>query len=168
MYDLNEFRKEKDSFFGQGPNSPLSHELQHEFQGLNYFPENPNLRFEIEVEPFPEKEHVQMQTSTGDSNEYLRFGKFQFDVEGETAELTLFTTDDGETFLPFVDSTSPVESYGAGRYLELEHVKGKTYLVDFNLAYNPWCAYSPNYSCPFPPAENRINVPIKAGEKNFS
>jgi hypothetical protein len=69
--------------------------------------------------------------------------------------------------VPFADATSGTETYGAGRYLELEHHHGDLYHVDFNLAYNPWCAYSPNYSCPIPPKENRLQVPIRAGEKDF-
>jgi uncharacterized protein (DUF1684 family) len=125
------------------------------------------LRLEVEVEPFLEQVTVEMGTSTGDFNQYIRFGRFTFDVDGVEAELTLFTSADGETFLPFVDATSPDETYGAGRYLELEHINDNRYLVDFNLAYNPWCAYSPFYSCPLPPEENRLSVPIEAGEKNF-
>jgi hypothetical protein len=168
MSGLQEFRKEKDRFFQQDHNSPIAHEERDDFQGLNYYDEDPDLRFVVEVKPFPEQEEVQLQTSTGEFDRYFRYGRFQFEIEGEKAELTLYTSEDSHPFLPFVDSTSPKETYGAGRYLELEALGEDRYLVDFNLAYNPWCAYSPFYSCPLPPDENRLTVPIRAGEKNYS
>jgi uncharacterized protein (DUF1684 family) len=87
-------------------------------------------------------------------------------VEGQPVELTLYKDSHG-FFLPFVDSLAGKETYGAGRYLEPEALGEGKFLVDFNLAYNPWCAYSPMYSCPLPPDENRLTVPIRAGEKDF-
>lgn len=168
MLSLLEFRKEKDRFLEWDEHSPIPHEQRHEFKGLKYYPEDLGLRFEVEVVPFQEQELVQMQTSTGEFDQYIRYGRFQFDVDGETAELTLFTSEQGDTFLPFVDATSPRETYGAGRYLELEKLGENRFMVDFNLAYNPWCAYSPSYSCPLPPDENRLTVPIRAGEMNYS
>lgn len=168
MSELLEFRKEKDRFFKHHESSPIDHEGRHTFKGLKYYPENPDLRFVVEVKPFQDQEQVQLQTSTGVFEQYIRYGRFQFEVDGEAAELTLFTSEDGSSFLPFVDATSPQETYGAGRYLEVEKLGENSYLVDFNLAYNPWCAYSPYYSCPLPPDENRLIVPIRAGEKNYS
>jgi uncharacterized protein (DUF1684 family) len=162
-----QYRKEKDNFFKYHDGSPIPREQRDDFNGLSYYPENPDMRFEVEVIPFKDQVPVKIQTSTGDISEYIRFGRFMFEVEHEEAELTLYTSADGETFLPFIDTTSPDETYGAGRYLELEHISENTYLVDFNLAYNPWCAYSPFFSCPLPPIENRLKVPIRAGEKNY-
>ncbi|MEE9599831.1 MAG: DUF1684 domain-containing protein [Anaerolineales bacterium] len=167
MIDLTDFRKQKDSFFEADHHSPLSMEQKQNFQGLSYFQENPALRFDLEVEPFDEHNQVQMQTSTGEIKDYLKYGRFRFEVEGITTELTVYTSDDGEAFVPFKDKTSGKETYGAGRYLELEHQNGNHFQVDFNLAYNPWCAYSPDYSCPIPPEENRLSVSIHAGERNF-
>ena len=86
---------------------------------------------------------------------------------GEGAELTLFSGPHGY-FLPYVDSQAGNETYGAGRYLEPEKLPDGKFLVDFNLGYNPYCAYNELYSCPLPPGENRVNVPIRAGEKSFS
>ena len=168
MFDLSDYRKQKDDFFEKDHHSPLSTDQKQDFQGLRYYPENTTLQFDTEVEPFSEKKHVQMQTSTGDLQEYLKYGKFGVEVDGVSAELTVYTSGDGEAFLPFTDFTSGKETYGAGRYLELEHLGGNQFQVDFNLAYNPWCAYSPAYSCPIPPAENRLSVPIHAGEKDFA
>jgi uncharacterized protein (DUF1684 family) len=168
MTELEEFRKEKDEFFKSDPRSPLSREQRRDFEGLNYYPENDPLRFDVTAEPFTEHSHVQMQTSTGDVQDYVKFGTFQFEVDGQPAELTIYASEDGEAFVPFADATSGTETYGAGRYLELEYLGENRFHVDFNLAYNPWCAYSPDYSCPIPPKENRLQVPIRAGEKDFA
>lgn len=166
MASLSEFRKAKDDFFANHPNSPLTPEQKVNFKGLNYFSENPNLRREVEVEPFPEQEEVQMPTSTGEVKSYTRYARFSFEVDGKPAELTLYNSPSG-LFLLFVDSLAGSETYGAGRYLEPEPLPNGKILVDFNLAYNPYCAYNDMWSCPIPPAENRLNVPVRAGEKNF-
>ncbi len=83
MNDLDEFRAEKDEFFGKHPQSPLTNEQKMVFRGLSYFPENPDLRLEVKVEEFPEKESFEMQTTTGDVQSYERYGKFRFTVEGQ-------------------------------------------------------------------------------------
>ncbi len=167
MANLTEFRKQKDWFFENDQHSPLPAEQKETFQGLIYYPENLQLRFDAQVEQFEEQVKIEIQTSTGDLQKYTKFGSFQFDIDGESAKLTIYTSADGGAFVPFVDATSGNETYGAGRYLELEHLGENKYQVDFNLAYNPWCAYSPFFSCPIPPQDNRLTVPIRAGEKNF-
>jgi uncharacterized protein (DUF1684 family) len=167
MSALTQFRQHKDHFFKTDAHSPLSVEQKRDFKGLTYYPENPDLRFEVKLEPFGNQERVRMQTSTGDVQDYIKYGRFQFEVNGESAALTVYTSDHGDMFVPFTDATSGSETYGAGRYLEAQQVDSDRIYVDFNLAYNPWCAYSPAYSCPIPPAENRLKVPIRAGEKSF-
>jgi uncharacterized protein (DUF1684 family) len=164
---LEEFRQEKDEFFRRDPHSPLSHAQRHHFTGLNYYPENPDLSFEVELDRFNDPKEITMQTSTGDMQRYLKMGTFSFEVDGQEAMLTVYGSEDSDAFVPFVDATSGTETYGAGRYLDLEWLGGDRFVVDFNLAYNPWCAYSPDYSCPIPPKENRLTVPIRAGEMNF-
>lgn len=166
MSTLEAFRKAKDEFFARHPQSPLTPEQQRHFTGLAYFPENQDLRLEVEVERLPDQQQIQMQTSTGDLQTYVRYGRFRFTVNGQQAELTLYAGPHG-FFLPFVDSLAGVETYGAGRYLEPEQLPDGKFLVDFNMAYNPYCAYNELYSCPIPPAENRLQVPIRAGEKIF-
>lgn len=167
MSTLEEHRKLKDEFMAQDPHSPLTPEQKENFTGLNYFPENPDLRLEIDPAPFEEQQKVQMQTSTGDVQTYTRYGRFSFEVDGQPAELTLFASPHG-FFLPFVDSQAGEETYGAGRYLDPPQLPNGKILIDFNDAYNPYCAYNELWSCPLPPAENRLNAPIKAGEKNFN
>ncbi len=166
MSDLEAFRKAKHEYFASDANSPLTPEQREHFKGLSYFPEDPALRLEVEVKPFPNQEQVQLPTSTGDVRTYTRYGRFSFQVEGNQAELTLFNSPHG-FFLLFVDSLAVAETYGAGRYLEPEQLPNGKFLVDFNLAYNPYCAYNEMWSCPIPPAENRLAVPIRAGEKIF-
>lgn len=166
MNELQTFRAQKDNFFATDPQSPLAHEQRHQFDGLEYFPENENLRLLVEVEELPEREQIWMQTSTGDVQPFLRYGKFNFTVDDHEAELTLYFNDHG-FFLPFSDSLAGEETYPAGRYLEPDLLPDGKFLIDFNLAYNPYCAYNEQYSCPLPPAENRLSIPIRAGEKIF-
>ena len=147
MTDLDDFRAEKDDFFGRHPQSPLTREQKREFKGLAYFPENPALRLEVPVEQFHPKDTIEMQTSTGDVQTYQRYGRFKFNVDGQEAALTIYSGENGY-FLPFADALGGAETYGAGRYLEPEPLGGGRFLVDFNLAYNPYCAYNPNWSCP--------------------
>ncbi len=166
MSELSHFRNEKDEFFRSHPQSPLTHEQRHNFDGLKYFDENPDLSLVVEVEEFSEKETIQMPTSTGDIQVYQRYGRFKFEVNGEEAELTIYSGEHGY-FLQFADSQAGKETYGAGRYLEPEPMGGRKFQVDFNVAYNPYCAYNDMYSCPIPPRENRIKVAVKVGEKVY-
>jgi uncharacterized protein (DUF1684 family) len=166
MNELTQFRREKDNFFRNDHHSPLSEEQKRDFEGLNYFPENPELEFELDINPFEVTEQVQIQTNTGDVQMYDRLGKIKFEVDGEPAELTIYANEHGY-FLPFADSLAGQETYGAGRYLEPIPLTGGKVLVDFNLAYNPYCAFNERWSCPITPPENRLNVPIQAGERVF-
>ncbi len=166
MSELQEFRANKNEFFARHPQSPLTSEQKRAFRGLDYFDENADLQLEVRVEKFPEQKQVMIQTSTGQPQTYTRYGKFKFSVDGQEAELTLYSSDNG-FFLPFADSLAGEETYPAGRYLEPDPLPGDRFLVDFNLAYNPYCAYNEMWSCPLTPPENRLKVPIQAGEKMF-
>jgi len=166
MSELELFRKEKDEFFRESHESPLLPEQRAAFGGLSYFPEDPAFRLAVEVSRFPEEKEVKIQTNTGDVQTYRRFGRFVFEVEGQPAELTIFENENGY-FLPFADSLAGRETYGAGRYLEPERQADGRFEVDFNLAYNPYCAYNEHWSCPITPPENRVKVPIRAGERIF-
>jgi uncharacterized protein (DUF1684 family) len=167
MTELENFRAEKDRLFAGHRQSPLTGEQKRQFTGLSYFPENPDLVFEVKVDEITPRVPVAMQTSTGDIQPYERYGSFSFKVDGQAAQLTVYANPDGGYFLPFVDSLAGQETYGAGRYLEPERQEDGRFLVDFNLAYNPYCAYNDDWSCPITPAENRLKVPIRAGEKLF-
>ena len=169
MSELDEFRRLKDEFLRDPRQSPLTQEQRQQFKGLSYFPENPALRLELPLERDPQPERIKMQTSNGAVQDYLKVGQIRFHVDGQEVALRVYELeeDPGSYFIPFVDATAPAETYGAGRYLEPEVFDGDQLLVDFNLAYNPYCAYSDRWSCPVPPAENRLKVRIEAGEKKF-
>jgi uncharacterized protein len=166
MTELDEFRAQKDAFFKTHAQSPLTPEQQQAFEGLHYFPENPALRLVVPVEACADQEAIVMQTSTGDVREYIRYGRLQFSVDGQAVELTLYVDGDAY-FLPFADALAGEETYGAGRYLEPEPAGDGQFVIDFNLAYNPYCAYNDDWSCPITPRENRLAVPIRAGEKTY-
>ena len=165
MAELEDFRNRKDEFLKNGAESPIPVEERSSFSGLKYFPENPTLRFGVPLAQVPE-EKIEFETSSGEKKIFQRIGKLDFSVEGQPAQLTLYQAESGSYFLPFRDATSGPETYGAGRYLEVEEKDGKIDL-NFNYAYNPYCAYTSGYSCPLPPMENWLKVPIAAGEKKF-
>lgn len=168
MSELTDFRKAKDVFFKTDDQSPLSREQRKTFTGLRYFPENPNLRFEVSLEKTAAPERVAVATSTGDEQEFWHVGQIQFAVQGQKAALQVYqSTRGGDYFIPFVDATAPEETYGAGRYLEPEELPEGRLRVDFNRSYNPYCAYNDQWSCPLPPHENRLKVRLEAGEMKF-
>jgi uncharacterized protein (DUF1684 family) len=169
MSEIEEFRKAKDHFFKTAAQSPLTPEQRKRFTGLHYFPENPALHLELPLERYAQPERITMQTNTGTAQEYFKVGQVRFQVNGADATLQVYESVDqpGSYFIPFVDATAPMESYGAGRYLEPEEIRDGELLIDFNLAYNPYCAYNDRWSCPFPPAENRLKIRIEAGEKKY-
>lgn len=164
MSQLDDFRAAKDEFFAT-PHSPLDPEDN--FSALSYFPESDDLRFELQLEPAAGGE-VTIGTSDGQTRTYQRAGLVRFAVDGTDVELTLLhhIGDDGY-FLPFRDTTSGKTTYGAGRYLDVDDTEGGLVSIDFNLAYNPYCAYSEAYSCPLPPTENWLPVAIEAGEMTY-
>ncbi len=159
---LTALRRHKDEFFRNDPHSPIADRAT--FGGLRYFAPNPQLDLRLEVLPAP-GDGLTLATSDGRQRTYQRAGLIQFAVHGQPVALTLLASDGRPGFfLPFRDSTSGRETYGGGRYLDLEPAVGGVVSVDFNLAYNPYCAYDEHYSCPLPPAENWLAVPIEAGE----
>lgn len=172
MNELTHFRRQIDEMMAHHPQSPLDEEQQDEFTGLAYFDPHEGLVYEVEVERFGDDEPLlEMETSTGEVRPFRRWGRFHFTVDGQPASLTIYFDGNG-LFLPFKDATNGKETYGAGRYLDndrpgLEQLTTNRIRIDFNYAYNPYCAYSPYYSCPLPPRENWLAVPIHAGEKDF-
>lgn len=166
MDELAVSRQQKDTFFTQDPQSPLTLPQKQGFQGLDYFPEAPELRFEIPIEHLSQEQEIRIQTSTGDFQQYQKYGVIHFPVDGQMVELTIYANQHG-FFLPFVDSLAGTETYPAGRYLEPEPLPDGKFLIDFNQAYNPYCAYNEHWSCPLTPYENRLKIPISAGEKVF-
>jgi uncharacterized protein len=164
---LEEMRRQKDEVFRTHPHSPIPEGHRDTFAGIAYFPPNAGLVFDLEVEP-ADGEILTIPTSDGDERRYARAFTIRFAVEGQPAELVLLGREgDAGLFLPFRDATSGNESYGAGRYLDLEPPAEGRVHIDFNLAYNPYCAYDDAYSCPLPPPENWLRLPIRAGEAAY-
>jgi uncharacterized protein (DUF1684 family) len=172
---IDAFRAEKDQFFRRDPHSPIPAGERDAFTGLAYYPVNTALRFEDRrLEPYTgdEPSDFEIPTSDGRLRPAHRAGVLRFELDGATHVLTAYTLDtpdvtgeDRSLFVPFLDATSGHETYGAGRYLDLEPEDDFSYTLDFNLAYHPTCVYDPMYSCPLTPAENRLPIPIEAGER---
>lgn len=168
---INGLRLEKDQFFRTDPDSPLRPEERPIFKGLKYFPPDEAYRVSASLELLDKPEPVIFITSKGSRQSYLKYGTLQFEINGVRLDLKVYkSTEDPfarSLFVPFSDETSGSETYGSGRYLDLEESGSDKYELDFNLAYNPYCAYNPNYTCPIPSRENRLQVKILAGEKNY-
>ncbi len=161
-------RAEKDRFFAVHPQSPLEPRDKRGFTKLDYFEPDEKYRFTAALEPSDEEEVVKLNTSTGSFQEYVVYAIFRFQVDGQAAELTIFKSlDNDHLFLPFTDLTTGKETYAAGRYVEVEEHGDGTVTVDMNQAYSPYCAYSEKWSCPLVPFVNRLQVAIRAGEKDF-
>jgi len=166
---MMEQRKEKDHWLRDSPHSPLPYDDRINFRGLNYFPYDAKFRVEAKLHRHPNPGRITMPTSIGTQDVFLRYGYFEFQLQEKTYTLQVYKSSHGESlFVPFRDGTTGKESYGAGRYLDVEERSSDTYTIDFNLAYNPYCAYSDSYSCPLPPRENWLSVEIRAGEKNYT
>ncbi len=162
------FREKKDVFFRTDPDSPFAHDQ--EFFGLKYFEPDPAFRFETQLHRNPAPPGVVMATSKGTRQLFNDVGHFEVPLEGRPIRLGAFQSaerEDPSIFIPFRDATSGKESYGAARYLDLEVEHDDRYALDFNYAYNPYCAYSEAYSCPLPPRENWLGVAVRAGEKRY-
>lgn len=170
--EIEEEREEKDRFMRTSPESPFAKSPE-EYKGLNYYP--PDIRYRIiaDLQPIKEKKAVVLTTNDGKEQRYVEYAYATFNLDGVTNKLLILEIADmgpsrGKLFLAFGDETSAVETYGAGRYLDVSKTPGSsTITLDFNLAYNPYCAYDDSYTCPLPPRENILNIPIKAGEKIY-
>ena len=162
---LAEHRAMKDRFFAEHPQSPLPDHRKADFSGLPYFPETDTLRFTVDVVP-EDPVPVAIGTTTGDDRTYHRVASVEIPFPEGPHTVALYDTGHDGYFLPFRDATSGGETYGAGRYLDLQPNPDGTVTIDFNYAYAPFCAYNDAYSCALPPAENWLAVPIRAGERN--
>jgi uncharacterized protein (DUF1684 family) len=164
--ELIKMRAEKDLFFKNDPQSPI--EDRASFTKLNYFDPNLDLRLPAEFIPLTESQGIEMIKMTdGLSEPYIKAGRVLFSIKNEKIELEAFrpgNQDESELlFIPFFDNTNDSLTYGGGRYLEID-LNQKPLLIDFNLCYQPYCAYNKKYVCPVPPTSNRLNIPITAGE----
>ena len=164
-------REDKNAFM-KGDESPFK-DTTEVFSGLKYFAPDLKYRVSANLEEVENKKVVILSTSDGKEQKYLEYAYAKFSMDGVDNKLLLLEIMDmgpqrGKLFLAFADATSAMETYGAGRYLDVKKVPGAgSITLDFNLAYNPYCAYSDTFSCPFPPKENILKVAISAGEKTY-
>lgn len=168
---VNKERQAKDEVM-RGAKSPFGDEKK-KFKNLNYFPPDLKYRISAKLVPIQNKKMIVLPTSDGKEERYLEYAFAEFELNNTPAKLLILEIADnsqnrGMLFLAFADSTSANETYGAGRYLDVKKIPGATSItLDFNQAYNPYCAYSDNFSCPFPPKENILKTSVRAGEKKY-
>ncbi|MCR9251096.1 MAG: DUF1684 domain-containing protein [bacterium] len=171
--EIKKFQQDLNAEYRDSKTSPLSKKDRKNFTGHDFFEINLSLRVEATFEPLFNQETFKMPATGAVQGEYRKYGLLHFQIEGQQFQLTLYQnlalTNTAEyrdyLFLPFTDLTTGDTTYGGGRYIEFWIPNGETTILDFNQAYNPYCAYNVNYSCPIPPSENHLPIKILAGVK---
>ena len=166
------FRKQKDEEYKIPEKTMLTEELMKDFVGLKYFPIDYKYKIKAQLIKLEDLPKIEIKTSTGKILNYMIFGKLKFSIDNKPYELSVYQSarlngsnkKKGVLFVPFTDLTSGQETYGGGRYLVLDIPEGNEINIDFNMAYNPFCVYNPEHSCPIPPSENHLQIKIPVGE----
>ena len=164
------YRHRRDHFFAEHPHSPLTESQRTRFTGLDYYPERADLALTLKLADTGPGvgDVIDVPTTDGKIKQFVREGVVNFVVDGVPVQLTVLRdVDRGGLFMPFRDASAGEETYEVGRYLEPQSRPDGTLDIDFNYAYNPFCAYGEGWSCPIPPEENRLDVAIQAGERAF-
>lgn len=167
------FQNNLNADYADSLHSPLSTKDRLAFDGLPFYPIDTNLIITAHIELLTGEDIIEMETTTDRLPLYRPFYQATFKIDSIDCSLTIFQSEDLKTtagyedylFLPFTDFTNGDGSYGGGRYIDLKITDSDSIVIDFNRAYNPYCAYNKKYSCPIPPRQNDINYPIKAGVK---
>jgi uncharacterized protein (DUF1684 family) len=166
-------RRAKEEQFRKSARSPLPIEMRGDaFPGLSYYDPDPTYRFVLPLREHEEKETISVETTADGEQTYRRWGEFRFEIDGDAHSLQAYRPTDGSDrfWVPFRDETNGEETYGAGRYLDLMPDRDRVddgWTLDFNVAYNPTCAYNHAYECPLTPVENWLDARIEAGERDF-
>ena len=167
--EVAELREQKDDAFRTAGDSPVPSEKREALLPLRYYAVDPNYAVPAALKLSDERPVFEMPTSTGALRRMQLVGELQFTLQGQQRSLGAFVEEGTQRierlFVPFADLTTGKETYSAGRYLDIEPTGTGYYTVDFNRAYNPYCAYNASYECPYPPPSNRLDVAILAGEK---
>lgn len=162
-------RQAKDQMFLSAEDSPVLPEDKARVVPLAYFPVDASYRVAASLVPADDSAVMEMPTSTGLRRPMRRAGALAFAIKGQKLQLTAFVEASDRVmarlFVPFGDLTNGTETYAAGRYLDLDRTATGLYDLDFNRAYHPYCYYNETFDCPYPPAENRLRVPVRAGER---
>lgn len=165
------FQDELNAEFKNPDESPLSAKERKEFLGLPFYPIDEHFKVIAQFEKLPPSSFFQMKTTANSIKDYDVYGKLTFSLDGKKYQLNVYQSHILRTqekyqdylFLPFTDMTNGAETYGGGRYMDLKIPSGNTMELDFNKAYNPFCAYAEGYACPIPPRENDLPLEIRAG-----
>jgi uncharacterized protein len=171
--DIKKFRKEKDDYMKNDPSSPFNNDPKADFRPLNYYDPDPDFVFSSRLFQYSDKDTVIVMGTKGEERKTLKFGFIRFDYGDREYKVNIYqgTSRNGDNYhsIWFTDRTTGEETYGVGRYIDFEYNPDTNhiYTIDFNLAYNPYCAYSAKYSCAIPTKEDHIDLSVKAGEKNF-
>lgn len=174
--DLKTFRDGREHEMRDPKETPFPEGKLAEYSGLKYFATDKSYRVKAKFKKEPSEQKIRFETSSGKIKTFLKYGTVSFKLSGKKYQLSVYQVEPAAikeeykdlVFIPFKDLTSGKETYGAGRYIDIRIPENKKVILDFNLAYNPNCAYgSDRYNCPIPPKENRLAVEIKAGEKSY-
>jgi uncharacterized protein len=177
--DIKVFRDGRDHEFRNRKDSPLKEEDFAGFKGLNYYPEDKAYSIKAKFTRTADEKYFQMPTSSGKMKMFIKYGVLKFKIAGKSLVLAVYQADPAMLekfpeyadmlFVPFKDATNRTETYGGGRYIDIKKPAGSQVMLDFNLAYNPNCAYGGDkWNCPVPPRENVLDIEIKAGEKRYA
>ena len=163
-----EWRSTREKYMRDDPDSPIPPAKKDVLLPLRYYPLDPDYIVPAELEVSRDRPVLEMPTSTGTLRRMERVGVLEFTLHGKPMTLAAFV-EEGHAleslFVPFADATTGTETYAAGRYLDITPTPTGLYQVNFNNAYNPSCAYNERFECPYPPASNRLQVAVRAGEK---
>jgi uncharacterized protein (DUF1684 family) len=173
--EIQDYRVEMNSDYADSSSSPLTKEGLAHFNGLEFFDIDQKYRIEADFILNPDPEPFEMETTTSRRPIYVKYGEAHFKLDGKKYILEIYQSEKAKKmtefkehlFLPFKDLTNGNESYGGGRFLDLKIPAGETIIIDFNKAYNPYCAYNHRYSCPIPPEVNHLDIEISAGVKAY-
>ncbi|WP_313376434.1 DUF1684 domain-containing protein [Chishuiella sp.] len=171
--DVKKYQTELAQSYTNPDTTPLVDEERINFHGITFFPINEKYTVKAKFTPIQDGKVIPFPTSSKKIKHYKEYGTVEFIVDGQSQKLTVYQSSPimekykDSLFLPFMDETNGVTSYGGGRYLDLSTNdlgnKSTTIILDFNKAYNPYCAYSKHYNCPIPPANNVLDIEINAG-----
>jgi uncharacterized protein (DUF1684 family) len=165
---IHQSRAAKDSLLRHGAGSPLLPEHRTSFEGLSYYAVDLRFRLEGELQVYGRQRRIAIPASGDTTTTVERYGRFVSTFEGSPFSLEVYRSVEADQLTVFyADSTTGVETYGGGRYVPVRHLGAERYLIDFNEAYNPYCAYNPMYICPLPPAMNRLPFAVRAGERGY-
>jgi len=164
--ELSQYREERNRFMQFNQDSPLPEEGKADFDGLNYFPADSSFRIVANLNSIDDPKTISLNMTNGAPEKYKEIGYAKFTHANKVANLLVMkSVESGDLFLPFWDATNGVSTYGGGRYLDPEMLSNNKILLDFNFAYNPFCAFAESYACPIPPLQNKIPFAVEAGEK---